>query len=146
MKTFLSNNKMIRRLAATGLGLVFSVAVFAASDLTEAMKERLKPVGQVCMSGDDCAAAPVAAAPSGEPRSGEAVYSTKCFTCHATGAAGAPKYGVPGDWTARLDKGVDTLYTNAISGFNGMPAKGLCMDCSDEEIQAAVDHMVEGSR
>ncbi|EAS73910.1 cytochrome c5, partial [Vibrio alginolyticus 12G01] len=27
---------------------------------------------------------------------------------------------------------------------NAMPAKGTCMDCSDDEIIAAIDHMIEG--
>lgn len=140
-------NKVISLLGAAGLGLAISGATVAASDLTEAMKERLKPAGELCMSGDDCAAAPVAqAAAGGAPRSGAEVYETKCFTCHATGAAGAPKYGSAGDWAGRIGKGMDTLYTNALSGFAGMPAKGLCMDCSDDEIKAAVDHMLEGSK
>ena len=132
-------------LALVAVGLMASVAVFSASDLADAMKKRLQPMGELCMEGSDCAAAPVAAA-SGEPRSGETVYSTKCFTCHATGAAGAPKYGVVTDWAPRIANGIDNLYTNAIDGVGGMPAKGLCMDCSNDELNAAVDHMVAGSQ
>ena len=137
-------NKTLSLLAAAGLGVMVSVGAVGA-DLTAEMKERLKPVGELCMSGDDCAAAPVAAA-SAEPRSGAQVYETKCFTCHASGAAGAPKFGDAGAWSARIGQGIDTLYANAINGINGMPAKGLCMDCSDDEIKAAVDHMVDGSK
>jgi len=137
-------NKTFSLLAA-GLSFIISVGVFAASDLEEAMQTRLKPVGELCMSGDECAAAPVAAAPSG-PRTGEEVYSTKCFTCHASGAAGAPKLGDAAAWAPRVGKGVETLYSNALKGFNGMPAKGLCMDCSDDEVKAAVDHMLDGSQ
>ena len=137
--------KKILSMAAIAIGLMASVAVFSASDLAEAMKTRLQPAGELCMEGSDCAAAPIAAS-TGEPRSGEEVYSTKCFTCHATGAAGAPKLGTPDDWTPRIAKGIDSLYANAINGVGGMPAKGLCMDCSDDEINAAVDHMVAGSQ
>lgn len=137
--------KKVVSLALVAMGLMASVAVFSASDLADAMKKRLQPMGELCMEGSDCAAAPVAAA-SGEPRSGEAVYSTKCFTCHATGAAGAPKYGVATDWASRIANGVESLYANAINGVGGMPAKGLCMDCSDNELNAAVDHMVAGSQ
>ena len=139
-------NNIIRLATAAGLGLVISAGSFAASDLTDAMKERLKPAGEVCMAGDDCAAAPVAQAASSGPRSGEEVYTSKCAACHGTGAAGAPKYGVAGDWAPRVGKGLDTLYANALNGFNGMPAKGLCMDCSDDEVTAAVDHMLDGSK
>ncbi|GAB3112598.1 cytochrome c5 family protein [Pseudomaricurvus hydrocarbonicus] len=131
-------------LAAAGLSVMVSVGVYAA-DLSEEMNERLKPVGEVCMSGDACAAAPVAAAPSG-PRSGSELYETKCVTCHGTGAAGAPKFGDAAAWAPRIAKGMETLYTHAWDGFNAMPAKGLCMDCSQDEINDAVDHMVEGSK
>ena len=82
------------------------------------------------------------AASGGGSRSGEEIYNSKCTACHATGAAGAPKTGVADDWADRIAKGVDTLYTSAISGLNGMPPKGLCMDCSDEEMKAAVDYML----
>ena len=128
---------------AAVVALVVSAPVLSSS---EDIAERLKPVGDLCMSGDDCAAAPVAAAASTGPRSGSDVYDSKCMTCHATGAAGAPKFGDAGAWSDRIGKGLDTLYANAINGINGMPAKGLCMDCSDDEIKATVDYMVENSQ
>ncbi len=137
-------NKTISLLAVAGLTMMFSFTSVGAG-MTEEMKARLQPVGDLCMSGDDCAAAPVAAGPA-EPRSGTEVYDTKCFTCHGSGAAGAPKMGDAAAWAPRIGKGIETLYTHAIGGFNGMPAMGLCMDCSDDEIKAAVDHMVEGSK
>lgn len=118
----------------------------AMSDKKDTLEERIKPAGSVCMSGDDCAAAPVQAAGAGEPRSGQTVYESKCATCHATGAANAPKFGDAGAWAPRIAKGMETLYTHAISGFNGMPAKGLCFDCSDDEIKASVDYMTEKSQ
>lgn len=119
-----------------------SAFVFAGTDSIE---ERIKPAGDLCMAGDDCAAAAAAPVADG-PRSGDAVYTAKCATCHATGAAGAPKLGDAAAWAPRIAKGMDVLYTSAISGLNGMPAKGLCFDCSDDELKAAVDHMVEGSK
>ncbi len=110
----------------------------------KAMSERLAPAGKISMVGE------VASAPAtntgGGSRSGEDVYNTSCKTCHGSGMAGAPKFGAPEQWTARIDKGMDTMYTNAISGFQGMPPKGLCMDCSDDELKAAVDYMLEGSK
>ncbi|MBB3169696.1 cytochrome c5 [Simiduia aestuariiviva] len=135
--------KVFCLLAAAGLGL--SVSMVTLADRSQEIAERIKPAGNSCMEGEACAAAPVAAVASG-PRTGEQVYSTKCVTCHGTGAAGAPKMGDAGQWAPRLAQGMDSLYANAINGLNGMPAKGLCMDCSDDEIKAAVDHILAASK
>ena len=112
-----------------------------------AISDRISPVGSVCVEGEECGSA----SEGGEqvasgPRSGEAVYNAACMACHASGAAGAPKTGDKAAWAARLDKGMDTLVSNAIKGINAMPAKGMCMDCSDEEIRASVEYMVEKSK
>ncbi|MDF4603827.1 c-type cytochrome, partial [Vibrio parahaemolyticus] len=48
------------------------------------------------------------------------------------------------DWAPRIAQGKDVLVKHALEGFNAMPAKGTCMDCSDDEIIAAIDHMIEG--
>ncbi|MDX5376169.1 MAG: c-type cytochrome [Halomonas sp.] len=74
---------------------------------------------------------------------GEAVYNQACMACHMTGAAGAPIRGDADAWAPRVEKGIDTLYTHAIEGFNAMPPKGGQMGLSDEEVKAAVDFMVE---
>lgn len=124
--------------------LAVFVSALAVSAVSDDIKARISPVGELCMSGEECAAAQVVVA-SG-PRSGEEVYTTKCVACHGSGAAGAPKLGDAAAWAPRIGKGVEVLYTHAISGFNGMPAKGLCMDCSDEEIEGSVDYMVSQSQ
>jgi cytochrome c5 len=74
---------------------------------------------------------------------GEAIYNQACMACHMTGAAGAPIRGDEDAWAERLDKSTDTLYTHANEGFNAMPPKGGHMNLSDEEVQAAVDFMLE---
>lgn len=137
--------KRIGLLLAVSLGLLSALAVAQSSNVSKEIENRLSPVGQVCMAGDDCAAAPVASASSGEPRSGEEIYGSACATCHDAGVSGAPMLGSVDDWASRIEKGSETLYDHAINGFNAMPAMGLCSDCSDEEIQATVDYMVEES-
>lgn len=107
------------------------------------MSARLAPAGEVAMASE--VGAPSAAG-AGGGQSGEEVYNTKCITCHGSGAAGAPKLGATAEWAPRVEKGIETLYTSAISGFNGMPPKGLCFDCGDDELKAAVDYMVEHSK
>jgi len=108
----------------------------------KAIVDRIAPEGQVAMEGSEMVAAPVAAV----ARSGQSIYDSKCMMCHTTGSAGAPKLGDVAAWATRIKQGNDTLYDHAINGFNGMPAKGLCMDCSDEELQATVDYIVSKSQ
>jgi len=133
----------------------FLAASAFALDLTDeqraAIEERIRPVGESCLQGDTgCggAATATAAASGDAARSGEAVYNAACMACHDTGAAGAPKLGDVAAWSDRIAKGMDALYDAGINGIDGtgMMAKGGCMNCSDEEIVAAVDYMVAASQ
>jgi len=124
--------------------VVFTMLSFQV--VAESIEDRIKPAGSLCMAGEPCAAAPMQLAAASEPRSGQEVYDSKCATCHATGAAGAPKLGDVAAWASRMEKGMETLYTSAIKGINAMPAKGLCFDCSDDEIKASVDYLAEKSK
>lgn len=120
---------------------------FAISADKEAeIKERIKPVGTVCIEGDESCAGVAAVATSAEPRSGETIFGASCTACHSTGAAGAPKLGDKAAWAPRIAQGKPALYDHALNGFNGMPAKGLCMDCSDDEIKATVDYILSKSK
>lgn len=126
-----------------------AVSAWAMSDKQRAeIESRIQPAGGVCLEGDSgCGAS--AAASSGAPKSGVEVYKGSCQGCHAVGAGGAPKLGDVADWGARTGKGMDEVYANAINGFSNigmMPAKGLCMSCSDDEVKAAVDYMVDNSK
>ena len=127
-------------MVATLAALTFAGSAVAADMSDEAIAERIKPVGAVYLEG---AATEQTAATSG-PRSGDAVYGTFCVACHGAGVMNAPKKGDGNDWSPRLAQGLDVLTDHAINGFNAMPAKGSCMDCSDDEIVAAINHMIEG--
>ena len=118
---------------------------FSEEKAVETVKDRIAPVGKTCMSGEPCAAAPAAPAGSG-PKTGKELFSTVCTTCHGTGVMGAPKFGNAADWGPRAAKGLDTLYTHALNGFNSMPPKGTCAARSDDEIKGAVKYMVDNSK
>ena len=134
--------KVMMLLAVMALSAVANA--YSDKQLAE-IEARIAPVGQACMEGDSsCGSA--SGAGGGEPRSGDKVYDAACMACHTTGAAGAPKIGDKAAWAPRIAKGLDTLYSNAINGINGMPPMGACGNCSDEEIEAAVDHMIDGSK
>jgi len=128
-------------LALGGL-LGTSVAVAAVKDEIHA---RLQPAGEVCVMGTECAQNVAVAAAGGAARDAQSIYQSFCFACHGTGANNAPVLGNAEHWGPRVAKGVDALYESAINGFNNgmMPAKGLCMDCSDEELHATVDYILE---
>ena len=80
-------------------------------------------------------------------RLGQNVAEAKsCFACHGSGAAGAPVTGDAEAWGERMEKGIDVVLANAMNGTGAMPAKGMCMDCTEENIRSLIDFMVEGSQ
>lgn len=133
---------MMKLLAAVLVATGLTAGAVMAS-VEDQIRERIAPVGEVCLQGEDCGSAAPAAASSDGPRSGEDVYAAACQACHASGVAGAPVAGDAEAWGPRVDKGLETLIDHAINGFNAMPPKGGCGSCSDEEIQAAVEYLVE---
>lgn len=136
-------------LACAALLAAFSAAAVELTDAQrDAIAERIRPAGESCLAGDASCAGPAAAAAGGAARSGEEVYNSACLACHTTGAGGAPMLGDAAAWADRIAKGMDALYASGLNGVAGtsMMAKGGCMNCSDEEVNAAVDFMVERSQ
>lgn len=153
-------------IAALGLSLAASVAS------AQSAADNIRPARSVCLAGQPCvgskvgmAAAPAAAAE--EPSAAvaeqespapmamaaaapavadafdvEGTYMANCNACHAAGVANAPKLGDKAAWDARLEKGMDALMVNVMNGINAMPAKGLCMSCTQENLQEIVNYMV----
>jgi cytochrome c5 len=91
------------------------------------------------------AAAPAAAPVAATADAGKKLYDTTCMACHASGVAGAPKFGDKAAWADRIKQGIAMLDEHAIKGFQGktgmMPAKGGSQ-ASDEDVKAAVAYMV----
>lgn len=125
--------------AATALTVFAAQAQEMSND---EIAERIKPLGQVRVAG---AAAQGSAAAAGGAKSGEDVYNSACVACHAAGVLGAPKLQNAADWQPRLDeRGLDGVWQNALNGINAMPPRGTCGNCSDDEIKAAIEYMIEG--
>ena len=141
-------NQMVKKLVVV-MALMAGMSAWALTDKQRAeVESRISAEGQVCLQGDSSCGSAMAAG-GGEPKSGKQVYEAGCQGCHAVGAGGAPKLGDSADWAARTEKGMDAVYANAIEGFNNigmMPAMGLCMSCSEDEVIAAVDYMGENSK
>jgi len=106
-----------------------------------AVEKRIAPVGRVNIAGAEQTAGTPAAAPAAS-RSGAEVYQAVCFACHFTGAADAPKLGDKAAWDARAATGMDSLVSAAINGKGAMPPRGGNPATTDQEIRAAVVHML----
>ncbi len=106
----------------------------------EDVAERIKPVAEVYIGeAPVVAAAPVVEETVG---GGAQIVTQVCAVCHATGMMSSPKLGDADGWAPRIEKGVDVLYESAINGLNMMPARGGRPDLSDDDVKAAVDHMI----
>ena len=118
-------------------------AVTAQATTDEAIAERLKPVGEVCIQGQECKGVGAVAVAAGAARTADDVVAKYCGACHTPGILGAPKIGDTAAWKARADKegGIDGILATAIAGINAMPPKGTCNDCSDDELREAIVKM-----
>ncbi len=129
------------------IGIILLV-VFATSDrlvgagtesqASSAVESRIRPLADEGFNLVDANAPRVLQA-------GAAVYAAVCAACHDSGAAGAPKTGDTGSWSARLGQGYDTLVKHAIEGIRAMPAKGGNPDLDDVEVTRAVVFMANKS-
>lgn len=77
---------------------------------------------------------------------GKKIYTQVCAMCHASGIAGAPKFGDHAAWKDRIAEGLPTLEEHAIKGFNGMPPRGGNASLSDADVKDAVAYMVKNSQ
>jgi cytochrome c5 len=123
-----------------------------AAEYQEAVIDRIRPLGQVYLEGEEHAssAPTIVTAKTPDPvktaMSGPQVYNDACIACHGAGIGGAPVFGDAAAWVERIAQGSDVLRQHAIEGFSGssgfMPPKGGRVDLSDDEVAAAVDYMV----
>ena len=134
-----------RKCLALLLGLMTVVVAIASTD---DIAERIKKVGNVCLEGADCLAVAVSTTVLVAGGSNvESNFNKSCATCHNSGAAGAPKYADAAAWAPRIEKGMATLYASTINGLPpGMPQKGMCFSCSDDDLRALVDYMVAAAK
>lgn len=121
--------------------------------IQENIEDRIRPVGNVHLSGESAMAEAVVDAEKNEPvlvaaageKSVEEIYQA-CAVCHGSGVLNAPKLGDKAGWEPRLAKGVEQLYANTINGVGTMPPKGGRLDFSDEDIRRVVDYMLDSVR
>lgn len=150
---------LIKKILVAQAAVLFVWMGTAQANTDEAVAERLKPVGNVCIEGQECAAAEASAAAAQEAvaedagaavadaepagRSGEDIVARSCGVCHATGLLEAPITGDTEAWAARAEAegGLDGLLAISKSGKGAMPPMGTCADCSDAEMLSAIKVM-----
>ena len=103
-----------------------------------AIAKRIRPVADEGFVLKDANVAPQA-------RSGAEIYQAVCAACHDSGAAGAPKFGDSGAWSARVAKGYDALVSNALKGVGAMPPKGGNTDLGERDVALAVVHLANSA-
>ena len=120
------------------IAVVITLAVIlgnSAKRTDEGVEARIAPVAQQVEA--------VVSAPAGS-RTGEQMVQAACFSCHGTGAAGAPKIGDKAAWGPRIAKGLDGLLKSAIAGKNAMLPRGGS-DATDAELARAIAFMANQS-
>ena len=115
--------------AGSGQAERYALGGLTAQDQERGVAERLRKVGSVEIRDANRAL-----------KTGEEVFKAQCSACHATGAAGAPKFGDAGAWGARIKAGYEALLNSALKGKGAMGAQGGG-DFSDTEIARAVAYM-----
>ena len=74
---------------------------------------------------------------------GKKIYDHYCFSCLTPGLNDAPRIGDEEVWIARLTKGREVLLQSTIEGIQpAMPPRGICFECSDGELDEAIDYMI----
>ncbi len=131
---------------------VFSSFSLYAIDDAELNKiqQRIQPVGQVQVQVENDTSAPMKVdnktVVEVKKEVGKDVYEKHCIVCHRDGLAGAPKVQDDKDWKPRLaGRTIQDLVASSIKGLNAMPAKGTCSECTDKDLEAAIQYMLPKS-
>lgn len=78
---------------------------------------------------------------AGSPQEGNMIVEHYCAMCHAEKpliSLGAPRIGSIEDWGPRLNSGLDVLFQHLDAGYNAMPARGGCFECTDDQLKMAI--------
>ncbi len=81
----------------------------------------------------------------GSPDEGQQIVQHYCSLCHAEQPKiplGAPRMRVKQDWAARLQAGLAQLLQHTSEGYQAMPARGGCLECTDKQLLLAIQAML----
>lgn len=69
------------------------------------------------------------------------LFEQSCKTCHVNPSSPAPQVGDKAAWAKRTAQGLPTLVQHAITGYNAMPAGGMCITCTPPDFEAMIRYM-----
>lgn len=124
------------------LNFFYSTPTYSEEELSlreNIIQNRIKPIASVRVAGQTTETKTIV----NKKLSNKDLYNKYCTLCHTSGLAGAPRIGNKNDWAPRIKKGLATLKKHALSGYEGMPAKGTCMECSNEQIFGIIEYMIK---
>jgi cytochrome c5 len=104
---------------------------------SKSLEKRLSPPYEVSISGVELEQEKIS-----ELLPGQEVYEKYCSMCHGYAVAGAPKTGDKEAWKKRMSQGWETIMSHALGGYKGMPAKGNCLNCSNDDIRESIEYIL----
>lgn len=81
----------------------------------------------------------------GSKNEGEQIVQHFCSNCHAVKPLiplGAPRMQQKEEWEPRIKGGLKQLLEHTENGFNAMPPRGGCFECTDRQLILAIMAML----
>ncbi len=78
------------------------------------------------------------------------IYEEYCSSCHDGGfkgwITGAPDLGDKEDWEPFLNKDLEKLTHNVLTGAEKHEKKGDCKNCSEDDLRKTIEYIIEKSK
>lgn len=85
----------------------------------------------------------------GDPAAGQKIFKMFCAVCHDNPPqidVDAPRVGDKKAWGLREKWGRAAMLKMTLQGVGAMPARGGCFECSDAQIEQAVDYILRKTK
>lgn len=108
-----------------------------------ALENRIAPIGKVKVAASNITQPSLNKMKDAPILLGKTIFESKCILCHKNGVAGAPRLGNKPDWAPRIKKKFSLLLKHVTMGYQAMPPKGACLECSISDLEIAIRYMLE---
>jgi len=85
----------------------------------------------------------------GDPDAGRKIFNEFCGSCHSATPpieVNAPLINNKKQWQILEKLGMPWLLERTIKGTGAMPARGGCFECSDAQLQEAIQYMIDENK